>query len=58
MDRKSQQGWLIEGECVYGDGIRDVLCRLYEYGGWEDATSQDYWDEQTRKLKKSSVRGV
>ncbi|KJF45391.1 hypothetical protein [Draconibacterium sediminis] len=52
MNRKSEQNWLIEDEMPYGDGIRDVLCRLYEYGGWEDATAKEYWDEQTRKIEE------
>lgn len=52
MGRKSQQGWLIDDEKPYGEGIRDVLCRLYEFGGWEDAPAKEYWDEQARKIEE------
>ncbi|MDX8340554.1 hypothetical protein SLH46_15245 [Draconibacterium sp. IB214405] len=45
MHRKSEQNWLIENQSAFDDGIIQVHRRLYEYGGWEDATAEDYLDD-------------
>jgi hypothetical protein len=50
-DRKSMAYLLIDDEYAYGNGIHEVLGWLYGYGGWENATKCEYWEEQTRIIE-------
>jgi len=50
--RKSMAELLIDDKRPYDEGIYDVLGWIYSYGGWENETTQDYWDEQTKKIEE------
>ncbi|WP_340112936.1 hypothetical protein [Maribellus mangrovi] len=58
-NRKSMANFIIEDDFLYGNGINDVLGRVHSFGGYEDATVQEYWDEQSRLIEEiKRKRGI
>ena len=51
MNRYSQQHIIMEDMCPCGNGIKEVLGVLDAYGGWENATEEQFWEEQKQLME-------